>query len=170
MSPKRRIRTLSNIVYISLLTNFIRRSPSSVQRGSVQYLSLTTGDPLTPGYAATKDAPRLDRDEVHGLAKIPSLPISWRDALPLLKATQGHGVRGENDWAGGLEEVDYYSGPSEGDVNLVNIIDEKITPIWDVIGVIEGAVDPDSVIVLGNHRDAWVYGAVDPSSGSATLV
>ncbi|KAL1932560.1 hypothetical protein VTP01DRAFT_8238 [Rhizomucor pusillus] len=146
------------------------RSPSSVQRGSVQYLSLTTGDPLTPGYAATKDAPRLDRDEVHGLAKIPSLPISWRDALPLLKATQGHGVRGENDWAGGLEEVDYYSGPSEGDVNLVNIIDEKITPIWDVIGVIEGAVDPDSVIVLGNHRDAWVYGAVDPSSGSATLL
>lgn len=88
----------------------------------------------------------------------------------MLKATQGHGVRGENDWAGGLEEVDYYSGPSEGDVNLVNIIDEKITPIWDVIGVIEGAVDPDSVIVLGNHRDAWVYGAVDPSSGSATLV
>lgn len=122
-----------------------------MQRGSVEYLSLITGDPLTPGWASTKDAPRIKQEESPGLAKIPSLPLSWRDALPLLKATQGRGVRGEKDWAGGLEGVDYYSGPSEGEVNLVNIVDYKITPIWDVIGVIEGSQEPDRTIVLGKH-------------------
>ncbi|KAJ8663554.1 hypothetical protein O0I10_000797 [Lichtheimia ornata] len=146
------------------------RSPSSAQRGSVQFLSLTAGDPLTPGYAATKDAPRLNPEDVEGLAKIPSLPLSYRDALPLLKAMEGHGVRGEHDWAGGLEEVSYFSGPTEGDAYLENIVDNKITPIWNTIGVIEGSEDPDRVIVLGNHRDAWVYGAVDPNSGSSSMI
>lgn len=152
-------------------------------------MSLTAGDPLTPGYAATKDAPRLNPEDVEGLAKIPSLPLSYRDALPLLKAMEGHGVRGEHDWAGGLEEVSYFSGPTEGDAYLENIVDNKITPIWNTIGVIEGSEDPDRVIVLGmflfyshssnvlyafktlgNHRDAWVYGAVDPNSGSSSMV
>lgn len=111
---------------------------------------MATGDLLTPGYAATKDAPRLPREQVQHLKpQIPSLPLSWENALPLLKATQGRGVRGQDDWAGGLGNVDYYSGPSEGNVYLVNIIEEKINPIWDVIGVIEGTVDPDSVIMLG---------------------
>lgn len=128
-----------------------RRSPSSAQRGSVQFLSLTAGDPLTPGYAATKDAPRLNPEDVEGLAKIPSLPLSYRDALPLLKAMEGRGVRGENDWAGGLEEVGYYSGPTEGEAYLENIVDNKITPIWNTIGVIEGSEDPDRVIVLGMY-------------------
>ncbi|KAI9313399.1 hypothetical protein BX666DRAFT_1864081, partial [Dichotomocladium elegans] len=146
------------------------RSNSSVQRGSVQYLSLGAGDPLTPGYPATKDAPRIRLEDSPTLAKIPSLPLSYQDALPILKATQGLGVRGEKDWNGGSEEVDYYSGPTEGEAYLENIVDNKITPIWDVIGVIEGSEQPDRVIVMGNHRDAWVYGAVDPSSGSATML
>ncbi|KAI9248303.1 hypothetical protein BDA99DRAFT_446309 [Phascolomyces articulosus] len=146
------------------------RSESSVQRGSVEYLSLITGDPTTPGYASTKDAPRVKMEDSPGLPKIPSLPLSYRDALPLLKATQGRGVRGDNDWAGGLEGVDYFSGPTEGDVELENIVDYKIAPIWDTIGVIKGSQEPDKAIILGNHRDAWVYGAVDPSSGSASML
>lgn len=146
------------------------RSKSSAQRGSVQYLSLIAGDPLTPGYAATKDAPRIKPEDSIGLAKIPSLPLSWEDALPLLKATQGLGVVGKQDWAGGLEDVDYFSGPTEGEAILVNHVENKITPIWNVIARIEGAEEPDKAIILGNHRDAWVYGAVDPSSGSAVLL
>ncbi|GAA5810867.1 hypothetical protein MFLAVUS_004295 [Mucor flavus] len=146
------------------------RSKSSVQRGSVQYFSLTTGDPLTPGYAATENAPRIKLEDSIGLPKIPSLPLSWEDALPLLRATQGLGVVGKNDWTGGLEEVGYYSGPTEGEVILVNHIENKITPIWNVISRIEGTEEPNKAIILGNHRDAWVYGAVDPSSGSASLL
>jgi N-acetylated-alpha-linked acidic dipeptidase len=146
------------------------RSPSSAQRGSVQYIPFYPGDPLTPGYAATENATRIKMEDSIVLPKIPSLPLSWKDALPLLKATQGHGVFNEFDWAGGLEEVDYFSGPSEGMVEMENIVDYKVTPIWNVIGRIEGSVEPHRSIILGNHRDAWVFGAVDPSSGSATLV
>jgi N-acetylated-alpha-linked acidic dipeptidase len=146
------------------------RSKSSAQRGSVQYLSLLAGDPLTPGYAATENATRIKPEDSPGLAKIPSLPLSWEDALPILKATQGLGVRGKNDWAGGLDEVAYFSGPTEGEAILVNHIENKITPIWNVISRIEGAEEPDKAIILGNHRDAWVYGGVDPSSGSASLL
>ncbi|EIE82054.1 hypothetical protein G6F46_000287 [Rhizopus delemar] len=146
------------------------RSQSSAQRGSVQYLSLIAGDPLTPGYPALENVTRIDPEDSPGLAKIPSLPLSWEDALPILKATQGHGVRADKDWAGGLEGVDYFSGPTEGEAVLVNHIENKITPIWNVVARIEGAEEPKRAIVLGNHRDAWVYGAVDPSSGSAAML
>ncbi|OAD08962.1 hypothetical protein MUCCIDRAFT_151731 [Mucor lusitanicus CBS 277.49] len=146
------------------------RSPSSAQRGSVQYLPFYPGDPLTPGYAATENATRIKMEDAIVLPQIPSLPLSWKDALPLLKATEGRGVFGEFDWAGGLEDVDYFSGPTEGMVELENIVDYKVTPVWNVIGRIEGSVEPHRSIILGNHRDAWVFGAVDPSSGSATLL
>ncbi|KAI9359423.1 hypothetical protein BD770DRAFT_471784 [Pilaira anomala] len=146
------------------------RPKSSVQRGSVQYFSIITGDPLTPGYAATENATRIKLEDSPGLPKIPSLPLSWEDALPLLKATQGFGICCETGWAGGLEEVDYFSGPTEGKVILVNHIENKVTPIWNVISRIEGTEEPDKAIILGNHRDAWVYGAVDPSSGTASFL
>ncbi|KAI8337463.1 hypothetical protein BC941DRAFT_452316 [Chlamydoabsidia padenii] len=146
------------------------RSESSAQRGSVQYLPLLAGDPLTPGYAATKDAPRINPEDSPALTNIPSLPLSWKDALPLLKATQGRGVKASAEWKGGLDQVDYYSGPTEGDVILTNHIENKITPIWNVIGVINGTEEPEHAVIFGNHRDAWVYGAVDPSSGSAVLL
>ncbi|KAG2234469.1 hypothetical protein INT48_004848 [Thamnidium elegans] len=146
------------------------RSKSSAQRGSVLYFSLMAGDPLTPGYAATENATRIKMEDSIGLPKIPSLPLSWEDALPLLKATQGLGVVGKDDWIGGLEEAGYYSGPTEGEVILVNHIENKVTPIWNVISRIEGTEEPNKAIILGNHRDAWVYGAVDPSSGSASLL
>lgn len=146
------------------------RPSSSAQRGSVTYLSLMAGDPLTPGYAATKNATRLKMEDVEALPTIPSLPVSWRDALPLLKATEGHGVFGEFDWVGGSEEVDYFSGPTEGIVEMENIVSYNVTPVWNVVARIEGSVEPHRSIILGNHRDSWVFGAVDPSSGSATLV
>lgn len=146
------------------------RSPSSVQRGSVQFLSLLAGDPLTPGYAAKENVTRLPINETISIPKIPSLPISWEDALPLLKALDGHGPKSKADWRGGLTEVGYYVGPSEAEVNLVNDIENKITPIWNVIGKIEGTEEKDRAIILGNHRDAWVFGAVDPSSGSSAML
>ncbi|KAI9316345.1 hypothetical protein BX666DRAFT_2019438 [Dichotomocladium elegans] len=146
------------------------RSPSSVQRGSVQYNSILTGDPTTPGWAATKDAKRVPRDESPGVPQIPSLPLSYEDALPLLKATDGRGTCDGEGWRGGSSEVQYCSGPSEGYLDLVNIVEDKITPIWNVIGRIEGKEEPDRVVILGNHRDAWVFGAVDPSSGSAIML
>ncbi|KAI1433495.1 Zn-dependent exopeptidase [Xylaria sp. CBS 124048] len=152
------------------------RNPSSVQRGSVQYLSIGPGDPTTPGYPSK---PGVVREPVDGfIPGIPSLPISYSDALPILRALNGHGPRASdiNEYwtrnAGlGYKGVEYNVGPSPDDLvlNLVNQQDYTITPMWDVIGIINGTI-PDEVIIIGNHRDAWIVGgAGDPNSGSAVL-
>ncbi|EXJ76832.1 glutamate carboxypeptidase II [Capronia epimyces CBS 606.96] len=151
------------------------RNPSSVQRGSTQYISTLPGDPTTPGYPSKPGVPRVDP---HGSTpQIPSLPISYTDALPLLKALNGHGPNAtsfDEHWQGGglaYKGVNYNIGPSPDSVvlNLVNEQDYVTTPLWNVIGVVNGTI-PDEVVVLGNHRDAWIAGgAGDPNSGSAAL-
>ncbi|KAI4660122.1 uncharacterized protein J4E79_005926 [Alternaria viburni] len=151
------------------------REPSSVQRGSVQFLSFAPGDPTTPGYPSKPGCPRQPVD--HAMPHIPSLPISYLDALPLLKALNGHGPKASSfneHWHGGgldYKGVEYNIGPSPDDLvlNLVNEQEYVTTPLWNVIGIINGTI-PDEVVVLGNHRDAWIAGgAGDPNSGSAAL-
>ncbi|OAP64037.1 hypothetical protein AYL99_00009 [Fonsecaea erecta] len=148
------------------------RNPSSVQRGIAGTLP---GDPTTPGYPSKPGVPRVDP---HGSTpRIPSLPISYADALPLLKALNGHGPNAssfEKSWQGGglaYKGVEYNIGPSPDSVvlNLVNEQEYVTTPLWNVIGIINGTAQ-DEVIVVGNHRDAWIAGgAGDPNSGSAAL-
>ncbi|KAI7855031.1 hypothetical protein BDC45DRAFT_440060 [Circinella umbellata] len=146
------------------------RSASSVERGTVHYLSIHPGDPLTPGYAATENATRLELEDSDAVPHIPSLPISWSDAKPLLKATENFGLRSEQGAQGGLVGINYFSGPSQAQVNLVNMNEYKVSPIWNVIGRIQGSDEPNRAIIIGNHRDAWGYGAADPSSGSAVML
>lgn len=151
------------------------RNPSSVQRGSTQYLSIAPGDPTTIGYPSKPGVPRQPVDGK--IPDIPSLPISYQDALPLLRALNGHGPDASEFnkyWQkGGLgyKGVQYSIGPSPDDVqiNLWNQQEYVTTPLWNAIGVINGTI-PDEVIVIGNHRDAWIAGgAGDPNSGSAAL-
>jgi N-acetylated-alpha-linked acidic dipeptidase len=151
------------------------RNPSSVQRGSCQYLSVAPGDPTTIGYPSKPGAPRQSVDGK--IPDIPSLPISYKEALPLLKALNGHGPNvtsfGKHWQAGGLgyKGVEYNIGPTPESltINLMNKQEYVTTPLWNTIGVINGTVS-DEVIVIGNHRDAWIAGgAGDPNSGSAAL-
>ncbi|QIW98402.1 hypothetical protein AMS68_003920 [Peltaster fructicola] len=151
------------------------RNPSSVQRGSVQYLSFAPGDPTTIGYPSKPGVPRQSTDGK--IPDIPSLPISYADALPLLLALNGHGPNASSFsqyWqTGGLDykNVSYNIGPSPPSltINLYNSVEYVTTPMWDTIAIINGTVD-DEVIVIGNHRDAWILGgAGDPNSGSASL-
>ncbi|KAK3330180.1 hypothetical protein B0H66DRAFT_597726 [Apodospora peruviana] len=152
------------------------RQPSSVQRGSVEFLSVLPGDPTTPGYPSKPGVPRQPTDNI--LPRIPSVPISYMDALPILKALNGHGPAAKDFnryWTlnTGLsyKGVDYNIGPTPDDivVNLYNEQEYVTTPLWNVIGIINGTI-PDEVIIVGNHRDAWIAGgAGDPNSGSAVL-
>ena len=149
------------------------RNPSSVQRGSVDFLSDLSGDPTTPGYPSLPGAPRVDPQ--WATPYIPSHPISFRDALPLLKALNGHGPEvSDLQWEkGGLgyKDVTYNIGPSPVGtvINLYNKMEDTFAPCYDVIGVINGTI-PDEVVIIGNHRDAWIAGgAADPNSGTAVI-
>ncbi|KAI9654233.1 MAG: hypothetical protein M1821_006761 [Bathelium mastoideum] len=151
------------------------RNPSSVQRGSVQFLSVAPGDPTTPGYPSKPGVPRQPVEKI--IPSIPSVPISYQDALPILKALNGHGPDASSfssHWqTGGLDYkgVNYNIGPSPDGLvlNLVNQQNYTYTPQWDVIGIINGTIQ-DEVVIIGNHRDAWIAGgAGDPNSGSAAL-
>ena len=138
-------------------------------------LAQLPGDPTTPGYPSKPDSPRGDPH--YSTPSIPSLPISYSDALPLLKALNGHGPNAADFnefWQGGglgYKGVEYNIGPSPENsvLNLYNEQEYVTTPLWNVIGTIKGSI-PDEVIVIGNHRDAWIAGgASDPNSGSAVL-
>ncbi|KAK8073719.1 hypothetical protein PG994_004618 [Apiospora phragmitis] len=149
------------------------RHPSAVQRGSVQFLSTYPGDPTTPGYPFKPGVPRADSAAV--TPRIPSIPISYAEAVPLLAALVDHGVPGQDvnrtGWVGALN-VSYSTGPAPGIVlDLSNVMEDQITDIWNAVGVLNGTTHADETIVVGNHRDAWIVGgAADPNSGTAVIV
>jgi N-acetylated-alpha-linked acidic dipeptidase len=144
------------------------RPETGVQRGSVQYLFKYPGDPETPGVASTPNLPDSARVSPEGnQPHIISIPISYHDALPILSALKGPGV--PQGWQGALG-FRYHEGPGGVSVHLVSQQDYQRRTIWDVIGTIKGSEQPDNWVVVGNHRDAWVYGAVDPNSGTAAML
>lgn len=143
------------------------RPPTGVQRGSILYLTEHAGDPLTPGIAATKGAKRLALKDASTLPRILTTPISYEDASPILENLGGPVA--PQAWQGALP-LTYHVGPGAAKVHLKLDMDFRIRPIWNVTARIPGTSEPDSWVVLGNHRDAWTYGAVDPNSGTAPLL
>jgi len=121
---------------------------SHIQRGGIVYDFRVPGDPLTPGWASEPGAPRIKAADAISLPRIISAPLSWRDAQPILDALR--------------------RGPATVHLRVRN--DDKVRPIWTVTGRITGASAPDQLVIVGNHRDAWAYGGVDPSSGTASLM
>ena len=140
---------------------------SGVQRGSVMDMPTYPGDVLTPGTGATKRARRLDIDDAPTLTKIPVLPISQRDALPLLAAMDGAVVPPE--WRGDLP-ITYHLGPGPARVRMKLAFSWDRVPAYNVIARWEGSEFPDEWVVRGNHHDGWNHGAADPVSGLVALL
>ena len=143
------------------------RPKDGVQRGSVMDMPLYPGDPLTPGVGATGDVKRLKIEDSQSITKIPTLPISYGDAQPLLAALKGK-VAPES-FRGGLP-ITYHLGPGPAKVHLKVEANWDIKKVYDVIAKIPGAVEPDVWVLRGNHHDGWVNGAEDPISGQVTLL
>jgi N-acetylated-alpha-linked acidic dipeptidase len=169
---------------------------SHIQRGGIVYDFRVPGDPLTPGWASVPGAARIKPADAVSLPKIISVPLSWHDARPLLEALQGPVA--PSMWQGGIpstprsdlevgpsgltfrsdhprseiwrSKLTYRVGPGPAMVHLRVQNDDKIRPIWTVTGRLTGTESPDQLVIVGNHRDAWVYGGVDPSSGTASLM
>ena len=179
---------------------------SHIQRGGVVYDFRVPGDPLTPGWASVPGASRIKAADAVSLPKIMSVPLSWRDARPILEALTGPVA--PTSWQGGIpptqksdfklrqitptlksdfkvrlptptptpdsdatgRPITYHVGPGPLTVHLRVRNDDRIRPIWTVTGRITGSATPDQRVIVGNHRDAWAYGGVDPSSGTASLM
>ncbi|HEX8248184.1 MAG TPA: transferrin receptor-like dimerization domain-containing protein [Pyrinomonadaceae bacterium] len=144
------------------------RNEFGAQRGSVADMPLFPGDPLTPGVGSTKDAKRLDRKDAPTLTKIPVLPISYADALPLLRNLGGAVV--PPNWRGALPITYHFGGTNSLKVRLKLEFNWDIKPAYNVIAKMKGAEIPDQWIIRGNHHDAWVNGADDPISGMVSLM
>ena len=150
------------------------RPEDSVQRGAVSLMSWIVGDPLTPGWASRKGAKRLGRPDNPGLVQIPSLPLAWRDAQVLLRSIRGLGEKVPDEWVGG-NGAERWSSGGDGEnaivVELRNHQDENEQQrIWNLHGIIEGIESPSKKVIIGNHRDAWCFGAADPGSGTAVMM
>ena len=140
------------------------KHPTGAQRGSIIDLPVRPGDPLTPYVAATEGADRLSLDEVENFVGIPTLPISYEDALPILKALKGPVA--PPHWRGALP-ITYHMGPGPAKVRLEVESNWDVVPAYNVIATMEGSEHPDQWILHGNHHDAWVHGAKDPVSSLA---
>jgi N-acetylated-alpha-linked acidic dipeptidase len=143
--------------------------PTHVQRGANVYDFITPGDPLTPGYASTKDARRIPVSESEILPKVPMMPLSARDAAEILRRMSGKPVPGPG-WQGLAIAETMRVGP--GPVRLRMRIENtrETRTIRNVIATLRGTDEPARQVLLSNHYDAWIYGAVDPSSGTATML
>jgi N-acetylated-alpha-linked acidic dipeptidase len=143
------------------------RPPEGVQRGSVMDITKYSGDPLTPDVGATKNAKRIPLKDLKVLTSIPTLPLSYGDAKPLLDALKGPVAPGE--WRGALG-LTYHVGPGPVKVHMSVKSNWDVKPIYNVIAKIPGAVYPDEWIIRGNHHDAWVNGAEDPISAQVSMI
>jgi len=138
-----------------------------IQRGAITYDFMVPGDPTTPGWASVPGAKHIPIEQATSAPKIMALPLSWHDAKPLLENMDGPVA--PDSWQGALG-FSYRLGGEKEKVHLKLEMDNGIQPYYVVEGRIRGAELPDEWIVLGNHRDAWVFGGVDPSSGTASMM
>ena len=144
------------------------RPVASGQRGSVQFLFDYPGDPLTPGRPAIQGVPRLKPEEATDLTRIPVQPVAYDVAKTILAPLKGP-VRPKG-FQGGLPFPYHLGGTNDVKVRLKTDMDYKLRTIWDVVARIDGNEEKDRWVILGNHRDAWVFGAVDPNSGSSAML
>ena len=139
---------------------------SHIQRGAITYDYIVPGDPTTPGWASVPGAKHIAPEEARSLPKIPALPLSWRDAKPLLENMNG--PEAPKNWQGASSFAYRFTGAVKAHVKVD--MDTSMQPYTVVEARIRGSELPDEWVLVGNHRDAWVYGGVDPSSGTASMM
>src|SRR5438270_6647836 len=119
------------------------RPDTGVQRGSIGYMFEFPGDPTTPGIASVPWLPeskRVPPDESAQLPKVPTTPLSYRDAWPILENLGG--PESPREWQGALPFT-YHVGPGPVRVKMHLKQDYQYRTIWDVIGRIRGSESPD---------------------------
>ncbi|CAH1792640.1 unnamed protein product [Owenia fusiformis] len=142
---------------------------SAVQRGSTME---GYGDPLTPAYPANEFAYRKEIKDAEGLPTIPAHPIGYDDAIHFFESFNETTQEVPEEWKGGMN-ITYRLGGAMKDGRKVKLTvqnERQVKRTYNTIGYIKGDVEPDRYVLIGNHRDAWVFGAIDPTSGTAVLL
>jgi N-acetylated-alpha-linked acidic dipeptidase len=138
-----------------------------IQRGSFLDVPIYPGDPLTPFEPSVPGVERIDFEEAGNIQRIPTQPISYGEALKILRHIGGDVVPSE--WQGGLP-VTYHIGPGPAEIEIDVQFDYQQRPVWNVFGRVPGAVEPAKFVMAAGHRDSWVLGARDPTSGTVSLL
>src|SRR4051794_2408335 len=144
------------------------RPGDSIQRGSIQFIWDYPGDPLTPGTPSVPGTRRLDPSQATDTAKIPSTPISYGDAEPLLRELTGPVA--PDSFQGGLKDLTYHVGPGPTEARLNLDIAYETQRVSNVIAEIRGTTHPDEKVIVGAHLDAWTYGTNDNVSGYTAVM
>jgi N-acetylated-alpha-linked acidic dipeptidase len=146
------------------------RPATGVQRGTIEYGFEHAGDPTTPGYPSLMNLPdskRVRPEDSPDMPKVPTVPLSYKDAAPILEHLDGEAT--PREWQGALPFT-YHVGPGPARVKMHVRQDYAYRTIWDVMAKVKGTRWPDELVMAGNHRDAWVYGAVDPIAGTVAML
>lgn len=147
--------------------------PSGVERGS---FNSHYGDLRTPYLAAKDETYRIPAEDITGLPPIPIQPIGFEDAYALICELGGQAA--PQEWHGAFNCTYNVGGPGFKETSRFNSSDvkmdifnfEELRNSSNVMGVIRGSVEPDRYVIYGNHRDSWVHGAIDPSSGTSVML
>ena len=147
--------------------NTVPDAETRIERGSILYDFIAPGDPSTPGSPSLPGVKRIANNAASSLPRIVSTPVSARDARTLLRALTGPAAPG---WWNSSVLQGARVGPGPGEVRVKVRMDDSVRPVWTVTGTLRGSAEPDQVVIVGNHRDAWVYGGVDPATGTAATL
>ncbi|HYE02168.1 MAG TPA: M28 family peptidase, partial [Phycisphaerales bacterium] len=140
-----------------------------IQRGSVLTLGYA-GDPLTPGMEATRDADRLAPESVD-LPRIPVQPVGWGAAQQILAKLRGPAV--PEGWQGGLPFTYRLTGGEDAAAPRVRMRVEQerfLARTFNVVATLPGTTEPERLVILGAHHDAWGFGASDPLAGTVCVL
>jgi N-acetylated-alpha-linked acidic dipeptidase len=138
-----------------------------IQRGSVMDMPHYPGDPSTPDRPSKPGVARLAMDKIDTFSPIPVQPMSYRDGVEMLKRLRGPVA--PEAWRGSLP-ITYHIGPGPAKVRMALQMDYGQRRLINVVGKIAGAEFPDEWIIIGSHRDAWVFGASDSVSGHVSMM
>ncbi|CAN6897917.1 unnamed protein product [Brassica oleracea] len=140
-----------------------------IERGTVMR---GIGDPVSPGWPGVVGGEKLSLEDdrvARRFPKILSLPLSLRNA-DIILASLG-GARAPVEWRNsGRVGSGQRVGPGQTVVNMTLQGELTMKKVHNVVATIRGSEEPGRYVILGNHRDAWTYGAVDPNSGTSALL
>ncbi|GMT04818.1 hypothetical protein PENTCL1PPCAC_26992 [Pristionchus entomophagus] len=135
-----------------------------VQRGG---LLRAVGDPETPSLPSLPFVPRQSTKRLRrmgALPRIPATPVGSDVAARLMRLLDGT-LSKEHRWQGGLSADYRMSGSRRFRLSVHSQLTRR--PIRNMIATMRGTMEPDRWVMVGNHVDAWVKGAIDPATGTA---